>query len=321
MTPTLCVEPRVAEEISALASWPSHLLDQLTDPQRQQWNLIPPRVEYVWHASFDEEESSLPFLEPSAAGPQVPIWSPDETAEIKLAIAKMLRLAPAQERALFLRLNYARYRLCRLLALKGHERTLEKAREVLRWHGLAQASRSMLVRSHLGLVYAMSKHAYTSGVDFHELISEGNMALLRCVEKFNVDFGARFSTYACRSILKSFGRLSGRLQRQQKRFPMQYSANLDHAGAIRDRQDDQRDDLLDTLREILGGNLASLTAVERTIVTERFALDGRDGKRTLAQVAETVGLTDERVRQLQILALSKIRTAMERYWPARMTGV
>jgi RNA polymerase primary sigma factor len=74
----------------------------------------------------------------------------------------------------------------------------------------------------------------------------------------------------------------------------------------------QREDSVDALREILSQNRARLTEVERTIVMERFAI-GTDAKkgRTLADVGKIVGLTNERVRQIQNLALGKLRTALE----------
>ncbi len=73
----------------------------------------------------------------------------------------------------------------------------------------------------------------------------------------------------------------------------------------------QRDDSVDALRDILVRNLAKLTEVERTVVMERFAIGSGGKGRTLAEVGLIVGLTNERVRQIQNLALEKIRTALE----------
>jgi DNA-directed RNA polymerase specialized sigma subunit len=49
----------------------------------------------------------------------------------------------------------------------------------------------------------MAKRTRLGDVDFAEIVSEGNMALMRAVDKFNVDKGFKFSTYACRAILKA----------------------------------------------------------------------------------------------------------------------
>ena len=58
-------------------------------------------------------------------------------------------------------------------------------------------------------------------------------------------------------------------------------------------------------------NAANLSEIEQTIITERFALASRGKKRTLAEVGQMVGLTNERVRQIQILALAKIRAVLD----------
>jgi len=64
------------------------------------------------------------------------------------------------------------------------------------------------------------------------------------------------------------------------------------------------------LQAILADNRADLTDLEETIVRERFALDNGEKKRTLAEVGEKVGLTNERVRQVQNVALGKLRTTL-----------
>ncbi len=73
----------------------------------------------------------------------------------------------------------------------------------------------------------------------------------------------------------------------------------------------QHDDSVDALREILARNQAKLNDVERTVVVERFAI-GTGGKgRTLSEVGKLVGMTNERVRQIQSTALAKIRAVLD----------
>ena len=64
------------------------------------------------------------------------------------------------------------------------------------------------------------------------------------------------------------------------------------------------------MREILLRNRANLTDTERTVVMERFAINPAEQKRTLAEVGKMVGLTNERVRQIQGCALGKLRKAL-----------
>ena len=51
--------------------------------------------------------------------------------------------------------------------------------------------------------------------EFAEIVSEGNMALMRAVDKFSVDRGFKFSTYACRAILKAFSRTAMKSSRHR----------------------------------------------------------------------------------------------------------
>ena len=67
---------------------------------------------------------------------------------------------------------------------------------------------------------------------------------------------------------------------------------------------------IESLQEILASNRAELTDVERKIVMARFAIGDRAKRHTLTQVGKLVGLTTERVRQLQKAALAKIKALL-----------
>ena len=137
------------------------------------------------------------------------------------------------------------------------------------------------------------------------------MALLRSVEKFDVSRGFKFSTYACRAILKSFNRLATKTGTYRRRFPREYDPELERSDWDVRKHEIQRDDSIDAVREILARNQARLSDVERTVVMERFAIMTRGKGKTLAEVGEIVGLTNERVRQIQNIALAKIREALD----------
>ena len=72
---------------------------------------------------------------------------------------------------------------------------------------------------------------------------------------------------------------------------------------------------VDELKEILIGNSAGLSDVERTVIHERFAIGAAPHleslPKTLEQVGRIIGVTKERVRQIQNNALRKIRSALE----------
>ena len=182
---------------------------------------------------------------------------------------------------------------------------------MLHWFKRVLEARSDLVNANMALVLAMAKRMRIPNVEFSELISEGNLALLRSVEKFDVSRGFKFSTYACRAILKSFNRLATKTGRYCRRFPVQFDPELEYSDNDATRRETERQDAIDELRDVLDRNRAGLSDVESTVVMERFALGAGDTRKTLTQVSRLVGLTNERVRQIQNLAIGKLRAALE----------
>ena len=122
----------------------------------------------------------------------------------------------------------------------------------------------------------------------------------------------KLSTYACRAILKSFNRLATKTGRYRQHFPTEFDPELERSDHEVVKHDNQRADSMEAVREILVKNRARLTDVERTIVLERFAITSRGKGMTLAEVGKIVGLTNERVRQIQNIALRKLRKMIEK---------
>ncbi len=229
---------------------------------------------------------------------------------------KMPTLTAEEERKLFLRYNYTRKVIVELLdEFTGRRLSAAAARKLLLWGKRALACRSDIVRTNLPLVLAMAKRTRLNSIDFSELISEGNMALLRSVEKFDCNRGFKFSTYACRAILKSFSRVAMRASRYRGRFPTEFDPSIEKSDYVERKREDVEIDCVDELKAILVGNKADLNEVERTVINERFALNAPDPSavppKTLEEVGQIIGVTKERVRQIQNKALEKIRIALE----------
>ncbi len=222
-----------------------------------------------------------------------------------------------QERHLFLRFNYARMRVSQLLAdAAGKRLTAAATRRLLAWGHRVLASRSVIVRLNMPLVLAMAKRTRLTNIDFNEMVSEGNMALLRSVEKFDCSRGFKFSTYSCRAILKAFSRVAMRVSRYRGQFPTEFDPAMERSDHIDQQRQGVEDDCVDELKSILLRNLAGLSEVETTVIRERFALghaaDGLESSpKTLEQVGHIIGVTKERVRQIQNNALKKIRVTLE----------
>jgi len=222
-----------------------------------------------------------------------------------------------REQYLFLRLNYYRRAIFNLLQQHAGRRiSADTAMELLRWERQAAAARAEIVRENMPLVLAMAKRTRITGVDVTDLISEGNLALLRAVNKFDCARGYKFSTYACRAILKSFSRVATRMARYRGHFPTEFDPALEKSNHIEHVRNAQEGDCVHDLKTILAKNLAQLSEVERAVIAARFALDHTESDpvrkaKTLEQVGEMIGVTKERVRQIQNKALSKLRLALE----------
>jgi len=227
-------------------------------------------------------------------------------------------LTYVQEGHLFLRFNFARKQVADILkANAGKKLTAKVTRILLAWGRRVLDARGEIVRVNMPLVLAMAKRTRLSHVDFNELVSEGNMALLRSVDKFDCARGFKFSTYSCRAILKSFSRVAMRTSRYRGKFPAEFDPSMERSDFVDRMRESTTIDCVDELKEIFLRNLAGLTDVERTVIMERFALGQHEptattpGSKTLEQVGTIIGVTKERVRQIQNNALKKMRLALE----------
>jgi RNA polymerase primary sigma factor len=278
-------------------------------------------VECVFDAFFQQADAESTLLGPLPHSAPVAIGasadSDDSGADLLLFMTGRA-LTAEQERHLFLRLNYCRYRLMRLLRkCRGNRLSAPAVRELLRWERLSTQTRGDIVRLNVALVLAMAKRTKLTGVDYADLVSEGNLALLRSVDKFDCSRGFKFSTYACRAILKSFSRVATRTARYRGYFPTEFDPLLEKGHQVEQKRQHVEEDCVDELKSILGENLAHLNDVEQRVIRARFAIGDGVGQadinraKTLEQVGEMIGVTKERVRQIQNKALGKLRLALE----------
>ena len=255
--------------------------------------------------TFEDQEPALPMT----------AWyqpTRDEVLDVKITGAPQL-MTGGEERMMFQRFNYSKMRLSRLqrkIRLEGL--TKESADQVLEWHRRFEHFREYLVRTNLALVLAMAKRTRLGDIDFAEIVSEGNMALIRAVDKFDVGRGFKFSTYACRAILKAFSRAAQKHSKQRTRFPVEFDPDMEKSDWIDKKRDVVEEDCIDELKQIVNRNLADLSDTEQTVLRRRFNWEqAEESPLTLEEVGKIIGVTKERVRQIQNKALMKIRKLME----------
>ncbi len=232
-----------------------------------------------------------------------------------------------------------------------------------------QESRKRMIESNLRLVVKIARRYMNRGLALLDLIEEGNLGLIRAVEKFDPERGFRFSTYATwwirqtieralmnqtRTIrlpihvvkeiniyLRAARRLSQKLDREPS--PEDVAEMLDKpidevkrmlglnervTSVDVPRSPDTDKPLLDSIpdehnidpSEILQDKdvqehinlwLSKLSDKQRAVVERRFGLHGREIA-TLEEVGNDLGVTRERVRQIQLEALRRLRTILEK---------
>ncbi len=278
------------------------------DDQKIIRNLLSGVVGYIPNELFDRPDAHARLFDRPAA-------LKDDSGVYQLDAPASDGTDP--ETRMFLRLNYCRKRVVQLLRARGVTRlTAADLQELLHWERAALEARNEIVRMNMPLVLAMAKRTRIVGLDVTDLISEGNLALLRAVFKFDVARGYKFSTYACRAILKSFSRIATRSARHRGHCPTEFDPTMERGEAERERRISLETDCLGELRSIMERNAAQLTDVEQAVIRARFALDDtapalERRAKTLEQVGEMIGVTKERVRQIQNKALLKLRSALE----------
>ncbi|MEM1063845.1 MAG: sigma-70 family RNA polymerase sigma factor, partial [Planctomycetota bacterium] len=180
----------------------------------------------------------------------------------------------AQEQYWFRRMNYLKFKATDLRdKLQARKRRGEKA--------LAEAERlvrevddvkNFLIRSNLRLVVSLAKKKVATGRDFFEMVSDGNVSLIRAVEKFDYSKGNKFSTYATWAIVKNYARSIPAEHKQLDRFRTGNEEVFDASGA--DAAVPIRAELENAAQKrVLRKYLSRLEDRERSIMVARFGLE------------------------------------------------
>ena len=251
-------------------------------------------ISYVFHQDFCQPSRMAEILEE-----EIPI-SPDNRPDAE------------QERIVFMQLNYFRYRrdTLRESFLCQTQRPRAEVQELIESDERQQDLRNKLVTCNLGPVMKMAHRARPYGLDYDDLVSEGNMALLRAADRFDCSYGCRFSTYACRVIIASLSRLTKKHYRFASRFPVSWELFCEKDDYVQKRREENVQEQAHAVNEMVRDNLADLSERDLSILRMRFSLDGGVAEpMTLKSIGHHLNLSKERIRQIQGAALDKIRLA------------
>jgi RNA polymerase primary sigma factor len=220
-------------------------------------------------------------------------------------------LTRAQEAHLFREMNYLKYKAGKLrdkLELTQPKSLLMDQIEQL--YDEAVATKNQIIRANLRLVVSIAKRHVGPAENFFELVSDGNMSLMRAVEKFDYARGFKFSTYASWAIMKNFARTIPDEHRQRDRFRTSHGEMF--STTEDDRSDQFEQESSQMQREVqVEKILGRLDEREQKIIIRRFGLQRGQEPLTLKQVGAELGVTKERIRQIEARALSKLRKAVE----------
>ncbi len=218
-------------------------------------------------------------------------------------------ISPDQEQMLFERMNFLRHQAnahrSRLDPRRPAKTRIELIRKLL---FLADWHRDRIVEANLRLVFSIVKKFANQHNRFDDLLSDGIVALMRAADKFDFQRGFRFSTYATQVVRRDAYRsvVTLRDERQKVASGLQ-DMEIDISDEI--RQPNMSESRWHLLRTRLANMMSELDPRENMIIRARFALDSHHRVQTLQSLASRLGVSKERVRQLERRALDKL-TAM-----------
>ncbi len=220
-------------------------------------------------------------------------------------------LTREEEQYWFRKFNYLKYKAAKLRDKINPKRPRQTDLNTLE-QLLAEAVeiKNFLIRSNLRLVVSIAKKHIKPTNNFFEMVSDGNMSLIRAIEKFDYTKGNKFSTYATWAIMKNFARSIPAEHKRLDRFRTGKEEVFQHSTENRGNQ--FAEELTNRQQNrILMDILHQLDPRERDIVKFRYGLGEVDQPLTLEQVGVRFGVTKERIRQLESRALRKLRKIAE----------
>lgn len=274
------------------------------------------RIEYVGSPEFDAPDADEAILSSALSGPlqQELAVSPRRVpAGLPPYLAQLFRiplLTREGEFVLFRQMNYLRHKAQMALdALDPDHVRPAQLDEIEALLDEAARIKGRIVQANLRLVVSIAKRHLAPGQDLFELISDGNVSLMRAVDKFDYARGFKFSTYASWAVMKNFARSIPEQRRHGERYQTGWDTYLDAIGTA-PREDSDNEEVL-ALRGTVERMLATLDARERSILRQRYGLDDAGEPQTLEQIGRRFGVSKERIRQLEARAMTKLRGGFE----------
>lgn len=268
-------------------------------------------LDYIGNADFDDESlhdaimGDMPVSSEASRKVRAPSGLPPYLA----SLYDVPLLNREQEYHLFRKMNYLKHVASKMRTeLDPKAPLIELMDSIESLYESSVAVKNRIVQANLRLVVSIAKRHVDPSDDFFGLISDGNMSLIRACEKFDYSRGNKFSTYASWAIMKNFARTIPDEFRHRDRF------RTSSEEIFTSHQDQRADNLTAEIDQAsrtaqVQQILHTLDQREQQIIVRRFGLDHRFEPLTLKEVGEELGVTKERIRQLESRALDKLRLA------------
>ncbi len=269
-------------------------------------------LDYVDNELFYQEDASNAILNsdmPEGTKTNSTPKLPSEIMAVYGSVYEAPLLTREQEEYLFKKYNYLKLSASEYRSSKDIDSmTRQEIQKIVSYANMIKETKEIIVKHNLRLVVSVAAKCSSYDINAFELVSDGNFSLIKAIEKFDFSRGNKFSTYATWAIINNFARS---IPKEKKRMEwMQVSPE-----ELFINKEEDRDDLLilERKEEEQEATIAAFFSVlnyrEEMIIKARFGLNASREKENLKAIGEKMGLTRERVRQIEAQALEKMRRA------------
>ena len=288
--------------------------------QRRAKVLLGKKIEFVASDEFLEQDVKARILarpletsEPSVLRNVEPIkLAGSSISEYLHTLRDTPSLNREEEVELFRRYNYLKFLASQSRAsIKLSHVSGTMIGQIESYLAQAEEIKRRLIESHLRLVVNVARKHTLSGANLLDLVSEGNISLMNAVEKFDYGRGYRFSTFVSWAIAKDYAhKIPDQIGQLGK------ATKVSLANIHREMQTEDAADFVaierahQSLTQVIKNNL---TEREQYVIMNRFGLVGPPIKKqtkTLVQIGQELNLSKERIRQIELTALQKLRQSL-----------